>query len=144
MHEKSASVGSTSVPCLVAKPIIDIMAALRRLVDARACIEPLQTIGYEYVPEHEASIPERRYFRKGPPGARTHHLHMVELRSGFWEGHLLFRDFLRAHPDVADGYYRLKVRLAVELGLGRGAYTDAKASFIESVVARAGRAPPPK
>ncbi|MGH2523355.1 MAG: GrpB family protein, partial [Anaerolineales bacterium] len=66
--------GSTAIPGLGAKPIIDIMVAVPGLDDAPGCVQPLQGIGYEYVPEFEAFIPERRYFRKGTP--RSHHLHM--------------------------------------------------------------------
>lgn len=130
-------VGSTAVPGLGAKPIIDIMVAVRRLTDADECVEPLTSIGYEYVPEYENEIPERRYFHKGPQGARTHHLHMVELGSDFWDRHLLFRNFLRKHPEVARQYYQLKQELATTYASDRRAYTEAKASFIESVVAKA-------
>ncbi len=129
-------IGSTAVPGLGAKPIIDIMVAVSRLGDAERCIEPLQEIGYEYVPEYNDVIPERRYFHKGPPGARTYHLHMVELTSGFWERHLLFRDFLRTHPEEARRYHQLKKELAAKFGSDRDGYTEAKTSFIESVIAK--------
>lgn len=129
-------IGSTAVPGLGAKPIIDIMVAVRHLADAEECIEPLQSVGYEYVPEYEVSIPERRYFRKGPPEAHRH-LHMVERTSDFWERHILFRNLLRAHPEIAQQYYLLKKELATKFGPNRDAYTDAKTSFIESVVAKA-------
>ena len=62
-------VGSTSVPRLAAKPVIDILVGVRRLGDATSCVVPLAAIGYEYVPEYEREIPDRRYFRKGPVGA---------------------------------------------------------------------------
>ena len=132
-------IGSTAVPNLGAKPIIDIMVAVPHLSDAAECVEPLKSIGYEYVPEHEASIPERRYFRKGPHGVpnQHYHLHMVELGSDFWRRHLLFRDFLRDHPEVAQQYYELKKRLAAEYGSDSDDYTAAKTSFIESVVTQA-------
>jgi GrpB-like predicted nucleotidyltransferase (UPF0157 family) len=129
-------IGSTAVPGLGAKPIIDIMVAVRCLTDAEGCIEPLETIGYEYVPEYNDIIPERRYFHKGSPAERTHHLHMVELKSDFWETHLLFRDFLCTHPEEAQQYYLLKRELAEKFGSDREGYTDAKTSFIESAVAR--------
>lgn len=129
-------IGSTAVRGLAAKPIIDIMVAVRRLADAGECIEPLQSIGYEYVPEFEAEMPERRFFRKGPPEARTHHIHMIELTSDFWERHLLFRDFLRAHPEAAQQYYQLKKELAARYGSDREAYAEAKTLFIESIVAK--------
>ena len=130
-------VGSTAVPGLGAKPIIDIIVAVHRLTESAECVPPLQSIGYEYVPAFEAFIPERRYFRKGPWYARTHHLHMVELANEFWERHLLFRDHLRAHPDVAHQYQELKKELAARFGSDRDGYTDAKTSFIESAVAQA-------
>ena len=130
-------VGSTAVPSLGAKPIIDIMVAVHRLADAESCIVLLSTSGYEYVPLEEAGIPERRYFRKGTPQARTHHLHTVERISEFWERHLLFRDFLRAYPEVVQQYYELKKELTAWCGSDREGYTEAKTSFIESVTARA-------
>ena len=131
-------IGSTAVHGLGAKPIIDIMVSVNRLSDAEKCIEPLESIGYEYVPEYEVSIPERRYFHKGhPPKEQHYHLHMVELTSDFWRKHLLFRDFLRTHPKVAQEYYELKKRLAVEYGSNREGYTNTKTSFIESVITEA-------
>lgn len=130
-------VGSSAVPGLGAKPIIDIMVAVRRLSDAEECIESLLSIGYEYVPEYNEIIPERRYFHKGPAEARTHHLHMVELTSEFWERHLLFRDFLRRRPQEAKRYWELKKELAERFRSDREAYTEAKSAFIESAVARA-------
>jgi len=84
-------IGSTAVPNLGAKPVIDIMVAVNRLNDAEKCIKPLQKIGYEYQPGHEVSIPERRFFRKGePPKEQHYHLHMVELASDFWKKHIFF------------------------------------------------------
>ena len=129
-------VGSTSVPGLGAKPIIDILVGIRSLHDAAHCIEPLHGIGYEYVPEFEAIIPERRYFRRGPQDDH-YHVHMVELTSGFWERHLLFRDYLRAHPETAQEYERLKRELAAQFGSDRSGYTDAKTEFITAIEEKA-------
>lgn len=128
-------VGSTAVPGLAAKPTIDIMVGLRRLQDASFCLEPLRAIDYEYVPEYEASIPDRRYFHKGPPGNRTHHLHVVEFGGVFWGKHLMFRDFLRRDPEKARAYAQLKRDWALRFGRDREGYTDAKTSFIESTLA---------
>ncbi|UCH43652.1 MAG: GrpB family protein [Dehalococcoidales bacterium] len=130
-------VGSTAVPGLGAKPIIDIMVGINSLEGAGECVDLLDGIGYQYFPEHEEEMPERRYFRKGPPEDRISHLHMVEVGGEFWIRHLLFRNFLRKHPEVADEYYRLKKELASRYAGERRAYTDAKTPFIESVVARA-------
>ena len=128
-------VGSTAVPGLGAKPIIDVMAAVRRIHDFGQAIEPLESIGYEYRPEYEELIPERRYFRKGTPA--SHHLHIVEPTTDFWKDHLLFRDFLRAHPETAGQYQAFKRDLAAKLGSDRFAFTEAKTEFIEPVMVRA-------
>jgi GrpB-like predicted nucleotidyltransferase (UPF0157 family)/protein associated with RNAse G/E len=136
-------VGSTSVPGLGAKPIVDIMVAVRQLSDANACIEPLRSIGYEYVPEYEKEIPERRYFRRGPEGIRNKHfhLHMVQHGGDFWRRELMFRDYLRCRPEVAQQYYKLKRKLAEKYVSNREAYTEAKTSFIESVLNQAAASP---
>jgi GrpB-like predicted nucleotidyltransferase (UPF0157 family) len=131
-------VGSTAVVGLGAKPIIDITVAIKSLKDAHKCVGPLESIGYKYVPEYEESIPERRYFHKGkPPEEQHYHLHMVEMSSDFWKRHLLFRDYLRTHPKVAKDHCKLKKRLASEYGSDREGYTEAKTSFIKSVVTEA-------
>lgn len=129
-------VGSTAVPGLSAKPVIDTMVGIRELAEAPACYGPLSTVGYEYVPDYEDEIPDRRFFNRGPEEAHRH-LHMAELNGSFWERHILFRDFLRAHPETAEDYCALKKRLAREFTTDMRAYTDGKTSFIESVVARA-------
>ena len=125
-------IGSTSVPGLAAKPVIDIMAAVESIDDAQALVDPLAALGFEYVPKND--VAGRRFFRRGPRGAGTHHLHVVEQGSWKWRRQLLFRDHLRAHPDAAADYERLKRELAARHGPDRGAYTDAKTSFIKSVV----------
>ena len=130
-------VGSTSVPGLGAKPIIDIMVGVRSLADAPLCVTPLHEIGFEYVPKAELLTPERRFFRKGERGAGTHHLHMVEHGGRFWQEHLLFRDYLRAHPEAAREYERLKRELAARHGAERGSYTDGKRDFVASTVEKA-------
>lgn len=97
-------VGSTAIPGVAAKPIIDIMAGLRSLAEWTNCIGPLEALGYEYVPSWEVELPERRYFRRVRPRPRTHHIHMVETTSEFWRRQLLFRDHLRAHQEDAREY----------------------------------------
>ncbi|HYO89405.1 MAG TPA: GrpB family protein [Candidatus Limnocylindrales bacterium] len=129
-------IGSTSVPGLAAKPILDLLAGLRTLDNAPACIPLLATLGYIYVPEYEAEMPERRYFRKGTDGARTCHLHMVEIGSPFWARHLKFRDVLRTDSVSAAEYATLKRRLAGEYGEDRTGYTEAKTAFIRAMEAR--------
>ena len=113
-------VGSTSVPGLAAKPIIDIMVGVWNLDDAAYCIGRLVTVGYDFKPDDD--IPERRYFNKGPQ-ARHRHLHMTELGGDFWLRHLLFRDYLRAHAETARQYQALKRELA-QLQANRAALTS--------------------
>ncbi len=132
-------VGSTSVTGLGSKPIIDIMIGTRNLADADACIEPLHNLGYEYVPEFEDEFPERRYFRKRSmeTGKITYHIHMVETSSEFWRKQIVFRDYLRSHPQTARDYLELKKRLAKEYGSDVNGYADAKTSFVEHVLNKA-------
>ena len=94
--------------------------------------------GYRYVPEFEKSTPERRYFTKerGNPG--HFHVHAVVLDSAFWRRHLAFRDALRADPALAARYWKLKQQLAGKYRHDRGAYTDAKSTFIRNVIDKAG------
>jgi GrpB-like predicted nucleotidyltransferase (UPF0157 family) len=133
--EEIEHIGSTAVPGLAAKPVIDIMVGVRSLEDTPALVARLETIGYEYVPELEQQMPFRRYFRKPPGGRRTHQIHLVERSdAAFWDRHVLFRDYLRAHPEVAEGYSRLKYEVSERFREDRAAYTDAKTDFITEVV----------
>jgi GrpB-like predicted nucleotidyltransferase (UPF0157 family) len=138
-------VGSTSVPSLAAKPVIDMMAAVASLDEAQHIIQPLAALGYDYVPEYEVEMPERRYFRKGRRGrdGDKYHLHVVQMDGAFWRRHLAFRDYLRAHPDTARQYAELKRRLAAEHGTDVDGDTDAKSEFILGIQEKAAAAPSP-
>ncbi|HEY5639925.1 MAG TPA: GrpB family protein [Dehalococcoidia bacterium] len=134
-------VGSTSVPGLAAKPIVDVMPGLRSLDDAPHVISAMEELGYQYIPEYEDELPERRYFVR-PPGRgyrhkRLFHIHAVETTSEFWRRHLAFRDYLRLHPETAAEYAALKRRLADEYGSDREGYTEAKTGFITRIEALA-------
>jgi GrpB-like predicted nucleotidyltransferase (UPF0157 family) len=128
-------VGSTAVPGLGAKPIIDIMIGLRGLDDVDECVGPLEALGYEF--KGEFGIPGRFYFRKIVAGNRSRQIHMVQHGSAFWERHILFRDYLRENPQAAREYEDLKVRLAAEFRTDREGYTEAKTEFIRSAEAKA-------
>ena len=137
--EEIEHVGSTAVPGLAAKPVIDIMVGVKSLDDTPILVERLEAVGYEYVPELEQQLPSRRYFRKLRRGRRTHQIHLVERSdAAFWDRHILFRDYLRRHPGVADEYARLKQELSGRFRDDRTAYTEAKTAFIREVVRRAG------
>jgi GrpB-like predicted nucleotidyltransferase (UPF0157 family) len=127
-------VGSTAVPGLAAKPIIDIQVEVDTLLDADL-VPAIEGLGYEYVPDYEAEFPRRRYFRRNDPdGRRTHHVHVVEHSDRAWsERHIAFRDWLRRHDDDRDRYAALKRRLADEFGANRAGYTDAKTAFIHQI-----------
>ena len=127
-------VGSTSIPGLAAKPVIDILAEVRSLEESRAAIEPLRALSYHWFPYQEDLM---NWFCKPSPERRTHHLHLVVRGSRAWREELAFRDALRAEPETARAYEELKRRLAVELADDREAYTVAKTEFVESVLARA-------
>jgi GrpB-like predicted nucleotidyltransferase (UPF0157 family) len=130
--------GSTAVPNLSAKPIIDILIAVRSLADARASfVEALQNLDYVYWAENPKQ--DRLFFVKGMPPfgpGRSHHVHVTELHGAMWQ-RLAFRDYLRAHPEEARTYGQLKRRLATEHPTDREAYTGAKSAYIETVMRKA-------
>ena len=127
-------VGSTAVPGLVAKPIIDIMAPVRSLEASAAAIKAAISIGYIYHP-YKADI--MHWFCKPSPAYRTHHLHLVPQDSPLWSARLLFRDELRRNKALANEYAVLKTQLAERFALDREAYTKAKEPFVETVLATA-------
>lgn len=130
-------IGSTSVPGLAAKPIIDMLIGVKSLADAPHFIRCLTLLGYVYVQKHEVDLPERRYLYKQRRGEDTFHLHMVEPQSEFYRRHIAFRDYLRSHPEAVAEYAALKLRLASEFGSDRSGYTDAKSEFIQSIERKA-------
>jgi GrpB-like predicted nucleotidyltransferase (UPF0157 family) len=129
-------VGSTAIPGLPAKPVIDVCALVRSLEDAPACIAALASIEYHYFPYAEDVHPDRRWFCKPNPAARTHHLHLTPRGSGYQRVVLAFRDFLRVHADVAADYCALKQRLAAEFPNDREAYTLGKSQFVQDILRR--------
>jgi len=137
--------GSTAVPGLAAKPIVDMLVEVTDLDACKACIAPiLEAQGYEYLwrPTHgEDGPPFYAWFikRDAVTGVRTHHIHMVEASFAEHWRRLIFRDVLIAHPDVAREYEALKRRLAADHPNDRVAYTRGKTTFIESVMTRAAR-----
>lgn len=126
-------IGSTSIPGMLAKPILDIGVAVANFEEAAGCIPPLEQLGYVY--KGENGIPRRHYFVKGDP--RTHHLHLLEVASEEWKNHLLFRDYLRRKREVAQAYADLKQTLATRFAADREAYQTGKESFINAVLRQA-------
>jgi GrpB-like predicted nucleotidyltransferase (UPF0157 family) len=127
-------VGSTAVPGLAAKPIIDLDVAIRTETRLPAAIERLARLGYAY--EGHKGIPGRAAFA-WPPQAVRHHLYVCALDSVEYRCHLLFRDYLRTHPETTAAYAALKRQLAARYRLQRDAYAEAKGPFVHVTMARA-------
>ncbi len=127
-------VGSTSVPGLCAKPVIDVLVGVASLADVEARIPALAARGFRYRPEHEDVLPDRRYFvRDAGEGPRAH-VHAVVRGGALWADHLAFRDALRADAALAARYASHKRELAHAHAHDRAAYTAAKAPFIEGAL----------
>jgi len=136
-----AHIGSTSVPGLCAKPVLDVLLGAPRLSDIEARADALLRIGYRYRPEVEDVLPERRYFVRaggggdGAASARLRvHLHGVVTGGVLWTRHLAFRDALRADEAMRRDYDALKRRLADWHRHDKAAYTAAKGPFVEAVL----------
>jgi GrpB-like predicted nucleotidyltransferase (UPF0157 family) len=133
--------GSTAVPGLAAKPIIDMLVEVASLEETRRRIAPiLESQGYDYFwrPTWGDDTPPfyAWFIKRDSSGKRTHHIHMVEGHFEHW-GRLLFRDYLIQYPDVAEEYQRLKIRLAAMYPNDRVAYTKGKTDFILMVMKKA-------
>lgn len=133
--------GSTAVPGLSAKPIIDILVGVTSLEETKMTIVPLLVAeGYEYFwrPNFGDDVPPfyAWFIRRNAQGVRTHHIHMVEMDFEHWD-RLLFRDYLIEFPEIAKEYEALKSRLAIDHPRDRVAYTAGKTDFIVSVTGRA-------
>jgi GrpB-like predicted nucleotidyltransferase (UPF0157 family) len=128
-------IGSTSVPGLSAKPVIDILVAASDLAAIDACRGRMEVLGYEAM--GELGIPGRRYFRKGGAIHRTHHVHAFAHDDPGLDRHLAFRDYLRAHPEVAREYGELKERVAATCENDIDRYMAGKDAFVQRVEALA-------
>jgi GrpB-like predicted nucleotidyltransferase (UPF0157 family) len=128
-------IGSTAIPGMPAKPIIDILVAVRTLADVTDFADALVRLGYE--DKGDGSVVGRRYFVKGTEAARTHHLNFYEMNSSGWTTHILFCEYLKSHKEVAKEYAELKEKLAKEFPTDRASYTNGKEKFVAAVVERA-------
>ena len=131
-------VGSTAIPGMHAKAIIDIMVAVESLSEAEELIPVLESLGYVYRPVD--TVPERMYFRKGhQPEYRSYHLNLAAPESGFWKNQLAFRDYLREHDQIAGEYVNLKRRIAEDYARTQEIDRDAKTEFVHRVLELAER-----
>lgn len=125
-------VGSTAVTGLDAKPIVDVLLGVPDLSEALELVPMLESLGFEH--RERDDIPDRHYFPRSGGGVRMHHLSVAEPSSRHYRNSIVFRNALRANPELASRYSDLKHRLAEEVGEVRHAYLNGKTEFIRSVL----------
>jgi len=129
-------IGSTAIPSIYAKPIIDFLLEVDSIEILDEHAKYIEDLGYQSMGEY--GIPGRRYFRKSnDQGIRTHHVHSFEEDHEEVFKHLVFRDYIIAHPEEAEAYGQLKHRLAIAHPDDIEAYVDGKDPFIKESIARA-------
>lgn len=128
--------GSTSIPGVCAKPVLDILAGASDPKTLQRAIDALQSAEYQY--RGEQGIPGRHFFRRGEP--RQYHVHLTMTDSDFWRDHLAFRDYLRTHRDTAGAYGTLKQVLAQRYPRDRESYIEGKTEFVKEVLRQVRRA----
>ena len=133
-------VGSTAVPGLAGKPVLDVAIAVASDAAADACIAPLEALGYEHRGPY-GEDPRRRYYVRDVSAARVAQIHLYVMPAAAWHEKLAFRDALRADPALAAAYAAEKLRVAEAVGWDKAAYSLAKGPFVERVLAglRAGQ-----
>lgn len=131
-------IGSTAVAGLWAKPVIDIMAPVHTLDQARPAIAAAEALGYCHYPYRPSLM---HWFCKPSPEHRTHHLHLVPLGSPLWQDRILFREVLRSDAVTRANYQALKEHLASTHSMDREAYTEGKSAFIADVLRNARERP---
>ncbi len=125
-------IGSTAIPNIYAKPVIDMLVVVRNIVEVEAQSSSMESLGYEVMGEF--GISGRRYFRKDDrKGIRTHQIHTFAAGSPEIERHLAFRDYMIAHPDDAQKYSELKRTLAAEHSQNPDGYMDGKDGLINEI-----------
>ena len=126
-------IGSTSIKGTIAKPIIDIGVLIPNMEVFQACHDQLIQLGYRY--RGDAGQQGGHVFVKdSQPDIRTHNLHLIEVSDPQWNNYIQFRDYLNAHPEVAQAYADLKKQLADQFPNDRGAYTAGKTAFVRQVL----------
>lgn len=128
-------IGSTAVPGLPAKPIIDLLPVARSLAAIEAATPMLEAAGYQAWGEY--GLPGRRYFTKDRDGVRTHNIHIYQVGDPDIARHLAFRDYLRRHPAVRDDYAAVKRAGYARHPADIGAYSDHKNAWIKRIEQRA-------
>ena len=130
-------IGSTSIPNIPAKPIIDISIGINSEIGVKGIIKSLEEVGYIY--KGENGVSGRYYFVKGRPENRKYHIHMYDVNHPDWKNHLLFRDYLINNEELAKEYGDLKLRKWKSHKGDRKGYTESKDNFIQKVLKEAKR-----
>ena len=125
-------VGSTSIPGLSAKPILDVAVAVKNVKTLVKVMPILANAGYDILDSIEKC--GEVLARKGPPECRTHYIHVEVMDSIYWKNHIVFRDYLLKHPAYIEQYETLKKNIAKQFKEDRKKYTAAKDEFIRSVL----------
>lgn len=128
-----AHIGSTAIPGIVAKLIVDIALAVKNITDVQEIIAIMESHNYIYRGEILLGILDRYLFVKGTENFRTHHIHLMPIKHYQWETHLLFRDYLISHPETAKEYETLKLELYCRFPTDREKYLEGKANFIQKI-----------
>lgn len=125
-------IGSTAIPQIYAKPIIDLLVEVKNILKVDEQSLAIEMLGYQVMGEF--GISGRRFFLKNnQEGIRTHHIHIFEIGSAQIERHLAFRDYLIAHPEDAQKYSNLKCKLVIEYPTNIDGYMDGKNAFIQVI-----------
>ena len=126
-------IGSTAIPGMSAKPILDLMVAVNSIDNYEEYVTPLNKLGYEFRRDNRIRQ-DHILFSKGPANFRTQYLKLTQKSSQFWKESILFRDYTINHPDIAKEYQELKEKLQASHSSNREAYTEAKAGFIQRIL----------
>jgi GrpB-like predicted nucleotidyltransferase (UPF0157 family) len=128
-------IGSTAIPELAAKPILDLAIAVASETMVAACVPRLAALGYTYRGYRGSA--QGHFFDQGSEACLTHYLHMLLIEEPAWSNYLQFRDYLRRHVAARDAYEKLKQELSIQYATDRAAYSAAKGSFIQHILAMA-------
>ncbi len=125
-------IGSTAVPGMSGKPIIDILIVINSESDTEKCLRGLEDLDYEYMDK-----PDQYYLRKSTGESTGFHIHMTTLDNRFWRERIAFRDYLRNHPEAVDEYIDVKQNLIKQFGNDKDMYREGKAGFISEITKKA-------
>ncbi|MFH1631798.1 MAG: GrpB family protein [bacterium] len=126
-------IGSTAIPGMTAKPIMDLMVAVSSIDDFEQFTPALEKVGYKFMRDNRDEL-EHVLYVKGSEENRTHYLKLTTVDTGFWREHIMFRDYLIDHPDRAMLYADLKQHLLDKHSGERENYTEEKEEFIQETL----------